>query len=125
MRMGKRCSARTSCWSPARAECRPSLITQLTRHTVVQSRTLLLDELDPSSRRSPHTGAIITARVVLAFTDQRFRGRRVWWTCPQCPRRVRFLYGGRAHISQPGLHVDNEVKPVRLFDRELGRIGAL
>jgi len=46
------------------------------------------------------TGAIIAARVVLAFTDQRFGGRRVWWICPQCPRRVRYLYGGRAYTSQ-------------------------
>jgi hypothetical protein len=51
--------------------------------------------------RAPHTGAIITARVVLAFTDQPFGGRRIWWTCPQCPRRVRFLFGGRTNISQP------------------------
>jgi hypothetical protein len=51
--------------------------------------------------RAPHTGTIITARVVLAFTDQRFGGRRIWWTCPECSDRVRLLFGGRSHISQP------------------------
>jgi hypothetical protein len=50
---------------------------------------------------APHTGAIITARVVLTFTDQCFGGRRMWWTCPECSRRVRILFGGRSHITQP------------------------
>jgi hypothetical protein len=50
---------------------------------------------------APHTGGIVSARVALAFTAQRFGGRRIWWTCPQCPRRVRFLFGGRSHISKP------------------------
>jgi hypothetical protein len=51
--------------------------------------------------RAPHTGAIIAARVVLAFTDQPFGGRRIWWGCPECRRRVRFLFGGRTNVSQP------------------------
>ena len=51
--------------------------------------------------RAPHTGAIISAKVVLTFTAERFGGRRIWWTCPGCPRRVRFLFGGRSHISKP------------------------
>jgi hypothetical protein len=66
----------------AKAECWPDG----TRHTV--------------SFIAPHTGSIISTRVVLTFTEEPFGGRRVWWTCPTCPRWVRYLYGGR-RISQP------------------------
>jgi hypothetical protein len=51
--------------------------------------------------RAPHTGTVISATITLTFTAERFGGRRIWWTCPECPRRVRYLYGGRRHISQP------------------------
>jgi hypothetical protein len=51
--------------------------------------------------QAPHTGAVVSIRVPLVFTDQRFGGRRIWWTCPECSDRVRLLFGGRSHISQP------------------------
>jgi hypothetical protein len=50
---------------------------------------------------APHTGSIVSARIALTFTAQSFGGRRIWWTCPECPRRVRFLFGGRTHTSKP------------------------
>ena len=51
--------------------------------------------------RAPHTGTIISVKVSLTFTAERFGGRRVWFVCPDCPRRVRFLFGGRSHVTQP------------------------
>lgn len=51
--------------------------------------------------RAPHTGAEISARVALTFTDERFGGRRVWFSCPNCQSRARYLFGGRPHITKP------------------------
>src|SRR5215470_1468947 len=46
---------------------------------------------------APHTGAIISARVVMAFTPRSVGGRQMWFVCPVCSRKVRYLYGGRPH----------------------------
>ena len=50
---------------------------------------------------APHTGRPITAKVEVSFTEQPFGGRRVWWSCPECPARVRYLFGGRPDAGQP------------------------
>jgi hypothetical protein len=50
--------------------------------------------------RAPHTGAIVSARVEMVFTDQPFGGRRLWFRCPECPRDVRYLYGGRPRPTE-------------------------
>src|SRR5262245_48275685 len=53
------------------------------------------------SYRALHTGKIISVTVRLAFTAGRFGGRRVWFVCPGCARRVRLLFGGSPHVSKP------------------------
>jgi hypothetical protein len=49
----------------------------------------------------PHTGAVCSAKVELTFTEERFGGRRIWFRCPECGRRVRFLFGGRLSTGKP------------------------
>src|SRR5215510_14371459 len=49
---------------------------------------------------APHTGTIISARIRLTFIAEPFGGRRIWFSCPECPRRVRFLFGGRSHLNK-------------------------
>jgi hypothetical protein len=66
----------------AKAECWP----EGTKHTL--------------AFRSPHTGTVISVKVSLTFTAERFGGRRVWFSCPECPRRVSVLWGWPSHISQ-------------------------
>jgi hypothetical protein len=46
---------------------------------------------------APHTGTVISARITMAFTPRSLGGRQLWFICPVCPRRVRYLYGGRPH----------------------------
>jgi hypothetical protein len=84
------------------------------------------------SFRAPHTGTIISVGVWLTFTAERFGGRRVWFECPNCPRRVRFLFGGRPHVSQPYrvacskcqkiAYASNLEGPVRRWRRQMDKI---
>jgi hypothetical protein len=83
---------------------------------------------------TPHTGRIISSSVVLTFTEEPFGGRRIWWDCPTCPRRVRYLYGGRRHISQPYsigcskcmqiARASNYEGPMRRWRRQIAKIEA-
>jgi hypothetical protein len=58
--------------------------------------------------RAPHTGAIVSARVEMMFPDQPFGGRRLWFRCPECPRNVRYLYGGKPHpVLRIARHIFN------------------
>lgn len=38
--------------------------------------------------------------VVVTFTTPGFGGRRAWWLCPNCGRRVRILYGGKVFVCR-------------------------
>ena len=72
------------------------------------------------SFHAPSTGKLISVSVSLTFTDERFGGRRAWFECPECPRRVRFLFGGRPCLSKPYTIASDQLDPViQLVEAEM------
>lgn len=61
--------------------------------------TVLSDRVRLSYRHKPYGGdwEEISETIFLTGTDAGFGGRRKWFVCPSCSRRVRILYGGRLY----------------------------
>ena len=81
--------------------------------------------------RVPTTGSICEAVVEVDFSRERFGGRRIWWLCPVCRRRARFLFGGRqptvanriaCRLCQQLAYSSNREAPERRWRRQMEKL---
>ena len=77
------------------------------------------------------TGSICEAVVEVDFSAERFGGRRIWWLCPVCRRRARFLFGGRqptvanriaCRLCQQLAYSSNREAPERRWRRQMEKL---
>lgn len=79
-------------------------------------------------------GETVEQRVPLVWTACNYGGRRPWWRCPECSRRVAILYGHRkffacrhcrdlCHASQLENPEDRALRRAWRIRRQLGQTG--